>query len=110
MGNAIAIILVVAICTLLTRALPFWILGGKKEVPPVVKYLGKVLPQAIMAILVVYCIRDVNVFEGSRGLPELISIFLVVLLHLWKRNTLFSIGAGTICYMLLVQLVFFNGI
>lgn len=106
MEHSIAIISVVAICTLLTRALPFWVLGGKREVPEVVKYLGKALPPAIMAILVVYCLKGVSIFAGSRGIPELIAIGLVVVLHLWKRNTLLSIGAGTVFYMVLVQFVF----
>ena len=106
MGHSIAIIFVVAICTLLTRALPFLVLGGKREVPPLVKYLGRVLPPAIMTILIVYCLKGVNVLEGNRGIPEFLSIGLVVGLHLWKRNTLLSIGAGTLCYMLLVQFVF----
>ena len=106
MGHSIAIIAVVAVCTLLTRALPFWILGGKSELPPTVKYLGKVLPPAIMTILVVYCLKSINVLEGSRGIPELLAIGLVVALHLWKRNTLLSIGVGTVFYMILVQFVF----
>ena len=106
MGHSIAIILVVAICTLLTRALPFLILGGKREVPSLVKYLGRVLPPAIMTILVVYCLKGVNVFQGNHGIPEILSIGLVVSLHIWKRNTLLSIGSGTLCYMLLVQFVF----
>ena len=78
MGHAIAIIGVVAICTLLTRALPFWIFGGKKDVPNMVKYLGRVLPSAIMVILVVYCLKDINFLEGSRGIPELLAIGMVV--------------------------------
>lgn len=106
MGHSIAIISVVAICTLLTRALPFLVLGGKREVPSLVKYLGNALPPAIMTILVVYCLKGVNVFEGSRGIPEFLSIGLVVVFHLWRKNTLLSIGAGTLCYMLLVQFVF----
>lgn len=106
MGYSIAIILVVAICTFMTRALPFLLLGGKKEVPSIVKYLGKSLPPAIMIILVVYCLKDISLFEGSRGIPEFLAIGIVALLHAWKRNTLLSIGAGTLCYMLLVQLVF----
>lgn len=106
MEHAIAIVAVVALCTLLTRALPFCILGGKREVPAAVQYLGKVLPPAIMMILVVYCLKSVNLLEGTRGIPEILSIALVVLLHLWKRNTLLSIGAGTVLYMFLVQVVF----
>lgn len=106
MEHAIAIIGVVALCTLLTRALPFWILGGKKEIPATIKYLGKVLPPAIMIILVIYCLKSVNILVGSRGIPEFLAIGLVVILHLWKKNTLLSIGAGTVFYMILVQVVF----
>lgn len=96
MGHSLAIIGVVALCTVLTRALPFWILGGRKEVPATVQYLGKVLPPAIMAILVVYCLKDINLLEGSRGLPEFLAVALVAVLHLWKKSTLLSIGAGTV--------------
>ena len=106
MGHSLAIIGVVALCTVLTRALPFWILGGRKEVPATVQYLGKVLPPAIMAILVVYCLKDINLLEGSRGLSEFLAVALVAVLHLWKKSTLLSIGAGTVFYMILVQAVF----
>lgn len=106
MVHSLAIIFVVAICTMMTRALPFLVFGGKKEVPKTIQYLGKVLPPAIMAILVVYCLKGVHLLEGTHGLPELISVAVVALLHLWKKNTLLSIGAGTICYMMLVQIVF----
>lgn len=102
MGHSVAIILCVAVCTLMTRAIPFLLFGGKKEVSPIIQYLGKVLPSAIMTILVVYCLKDVNLFAGSRGVPELLAILVVVILHLWKKNTLLSIGAGTILYMMLV--------
>lgn len=104
--NYLAIILVVAACTLLTRALPFMIFGGKRQVPQVVRYLGKVLPPAIMAILVVYCMKSVDFFGPTHGLPEIIASLVVVVLHLWRKNTLLSIGVGTICYMILVQVVF----
>lgn len=103
--HTIGIIAVVAICTLFTRAFPFLIFG-KREVPKTIQYLGKVLPPAVMAILVVYCMKSVNLFAGSHGLPELLASALVVILHLWKKNTLLSIGGGTICYMYLVQVVF----
>lgn len=102
MGHTVAIIMCVAVCTLLTRALPFWIFGGKKEVSPIIQYLGRVLPSAIMTILVVYCLKDVSIFEGSRGFPEFAAILVVVVLHLWRRNTLLSIGVGTVFYMLMV--------
>ena len=106
MQHSIAIVGVVALCTILTRALPFWILGGKKEIPKTVKYLGEVLPPAIMVILVIYCLKSINLLEGSRGIPEFLAIGVVTALHLWKKNTLLSIGAGTVFYMILVQAVF----
>lgn len=106
MGHSLAIIGVVAACTILTRALPFLLLRGKKEVPETVQYLGRVLPPAIMMILVVYCLKNINIFEGSRGIPEALAIAVVTFLHLWKKNILLSIGAGTIFYMILVQNVF----
>ena len=106
MGHSLAVIGVVALCTVLIRALPFWALGGRKEVPATVQYLGKVLPPAIMAILVVYCLKNISLWEGNRGLPEFLAVALVGVLHLWKKNTLLSIGAGTVFYMVLVQAVF----
>lgn len=106
MEHAIALIFVVAACTLFTRAFPFVVLGGKREVPPIVKYLGNVLPPAIMVILVVYCLKNVNFMTGSRGVPEIVAVGVVVLLHLWRRNTLLSIGVGTVLYMIMVQYVF----
>lgn len=104
--QAALIVAAAAVCTLFTRALPFLFFGGKREVPKTVKYLGTVLPPAIIATLVVYCVKSVDIFSASHGLPELISIGLVAGLHLWKKNTLLSVGAGTLCYMLLVQFVF----
>ena len=80
--------------------------GGKREVPATVTYLGKVLPPAIMVILVIYCVKSINLFAGSHGIPELLSIAAVAALHIWKRNTLLSIALGTILYMILVQVVF----
>lgn len=77
-----------------------------KPTPKYIQYLGKVLPAAVFGLLVVYCLKDVSIFSGSHGLPELIAIAVVVLLYLWKRQMLLSIAGGTICYMLLVQLVF----
>ena len=95
-------ILVCALCTQITRWLPFLLFGGKKEVPRLVRYLGTILPAAIMAVLVGYCLKGITPY----GLPELISVAAVVVLHLWKGNTLASIALGTVCYMVLVQMVF----
>jgi len=104
--HAAAIIAVVALVTAGLRFLPFLIFGESKSTPPLVSYLGRVLPYAIMGMLVIYCLKDVSLFSGSFGIPEALGCIVVVLLHIWKRNTLLSIGAGTVCYMLLVQLVF----
>ena len=95
-----------ALATMATRFLPFAIFGGKKPTPRYIQYLGKALPGAIFAMLVVYCLRNVSIAGGSHGLPELIAIGVTVGLHLWKRQMLVSIAGGTVCYMLLVQLVF----
>lgn len=103
--QAVTIAMVVA-GTMLMRFLPFLLFPAGKPTPKFVKYLGKVLPAAVFGLLIVYCLKDVSVLAGSHGIPELISIALVVGLHLWKRQMLLSIAGGTICYMLLVQLVF----
>ena len=100
-----ATLLVLAGVTLLTRALPFLLFRGK-QTPALVSYLGQVLPFAIMGMLVVYCLRNVTPLSPPYGVPELIGVVLAVLLHVWKRNTLLSIGGSTVVYMLLVQLVF----
>mgnify|MGYP000845724157 FL=1 len=92
--------------TLLTRFLPFVLFPARRPVPSYVRYLGEVLPAAVFGLLVVYCLRDVGWTQGWHGAPELISILVVVALHLWRRQMLLSIAGGTICYMLLVQLVF----
>ena len=71
-----------------------------------VHYPGRVLPPAVMGMLVVYCLRGIDVLHMLYGLPELIAVAAVILLHVWKRNNLLSIGAGTVLYMFLVQVVF----
>ena len=102
-------IITVAMCalgTMATRFLPFAIFSASRPTPPFVRYLGKALPGAVFGLLVVYCLKNVSLLGGSHGLPELIALAVVTALHLWKRNVLLSIGAGTVVYMLLVQLVF----
>lgn len=96
----------VVLGTMMTRFLPFLLFPADKPTPKYVQYLGKVLPAAVFGLLVIYCLKDVNIFTGSHGIPELIAIGVVELLHLWKKQMLLSIAGGTICYMLLVQLVF----
>ncbi len=99
-------IAILALGTMATRFLPFLIFRDNKPTPKYIQYLGKALPAAIFGMLVVYCLKSVNVLAYSYGLPELIAILVTVGLHLWKRQTLLSIAGGTVCYMLLVQLVF----
>ncbi|MGI5978672.1 MAG: branched-chain amino acid transporter permease [Oscillospiraceae bacterium] len=97
---------VCVLATMLTRFLPFFVFSPKKPTPAYVQYLGRALPSAIFAMLVVYCLKNVSVFSGSHGVPELISLAVVTGLHLWKRQMLLSIAGGTACYMLLIQFVF----
>lgn len=106
MSHAALIIAVAGAVTLLLRFLPFLIFGGKRETPPYIVYLGKVLPYAIMGMLVIYCLRGISFNAAANFLPELIACAVVVLAHVWKRNTLLSIISGTVFYMLLVQFVF----
>lgn len=96
----------VVLGTMITRFLPFLCFPAGKPTPRYIRYLGTVLPPAVFGLLVVYCLRNVSLFAGSHGIPELLSIAVVVGLHLWKRQMLLSIAGGTLCYMLLVQLVF----
>ena len=104
--QTLGIILAVAAGTQLTRWLPFWLFPEKKAPPPVVTYLGKVLPPAMMGLLVVYCLKSVSWLSAPHWAPELIAIAVVTVLHWWKGNVLLSIAGGTAVYMLLVQAVF----
>lgn len=97
---------VCVLATMLTRFLPFMVFSGKRPTPKYVQYLGKALPTAVFGMLVVYCLKNVSILTGSHGLPELIAIAVTVGVHLWKRKMLLSVAGGTVCYMLLVQLVF----
>ncbi len=102
----ILMVAVIALVTMSTRFLPFLIFRENQQTPKMITYLGKVLPCAIMGMLVVYCMKDVAFTSFPHGLPELIGCAVVAVLHIWKRNSLLSIGVGTLVYMLLVQLVF----
>lgn len=104
--HSLGIIAVTTICTIALRAFPFLLFGGKKEMPKKAKILGDILPPAIMATLVVFCYRNIDFASASHGLPEILAGLLVVILHVWKRNILLSIAAGTVCYMALIQMVF----
>lgn len=100
------IIGMVTLGTVITRFLPFLFFKNRKKDSPYINYLSKVLPYASIGLLVVYCLKGVNITGGSHGIPEAIAIVCIIILHTWKENTLLSIGAGTLIYMLLVQLVF----
>ena len=102
--HSFLLIAVVALVTMGIRFLPFVVF--RKKTPKLVLYMGKVLPFAIMGMLVVYTLKNVSVVEGNHGIPELIGVLLVIFLHKWKHNTLLSIVGGTIIYMVLVQIVF----
>ncbi|AQR94879.1 branched-chain amino acid transporter permease [Clostridium saccharoperbutylacetonicum] len=102
----IVIIMVVILGTMITRFLPFLIFSSDRPTPKYVQYLGKMLPSAALGMLVIYCLKDVSLLSGNHAIPELISILVVTLLHLWKRQMLISIAGGTIVYMLLVQIIF----
>ncbi len=102
-------IITIVICvlgTMLTRFLPFLVFSSKKPTPKYIIYLGKALPCAVFGMLVVYSLKNVSLFSGTHGIPELIAIGVTAGLHLWKKQMLLSIAGGTIVYMLLVQLVF----
>ncbi len=101
-----SLICVAAIVTAALRFIPFIIFSGKRKTPEFITYLGRVLPFAIMGMLVVFCLKSVTPLTFPYGIPELISIILVILLHVWKRNTLLSIISGTLVYMVLVNFIF----
>lgn len=103
--HSIFIVAVVAAVTIALRFLPFFIYGEKKKTPEVILYLGKVLPYAIMGMLVVYCLKSLPTGTISEGAAQLFACVVVAGLHLWKRNTLLSIIGGTAVYMILVQAV-----
>lgn len=102
-------IITIALCvlaTMITRFLPFLVFSSNKPTPKYIRYLGDYLPPAIFGMLIVYCLKNITLFAGSHGLPELIAILVTIGLHLFKRQMLLSIAAGTVCYMLLVQFIF----
>ena len=97
------LILIMSLVTIVLRALPFWIFGKKRQVPKSILYLGQVLPSAALGMLVIYCLKDLQ-FTSFQGLPELVACGIVILVQFLKRNTILSILAGTIFYMLLLHL------
>lgn len=105
-GNGIGIVAALAAATVITRFLPFLLFPAGKKIPRYMEYLGKTLPYATIGLLVVYCLKDVRISGAAHGLPELIAVTAIVMLHWKKGNSLLSIGAGTVLYMVLVQRVF----
>ena len=104
--HSILMILVISLVTIVLRFAPFFIFDGKRKTPAFVEYLGRALPFAMMGMLVIYCLKGISFAAAPYGIPELAACVVVVGLHLWKRNTLMSIGGGTIFYMILVQNIF----
>ena len=105
-GTSFLIILLVALTTFATRVTPFLVFPKGKEIPKTIQYLGKVLTPAIIGMLVVYCLKNMKILGAPYGIPEMISVVTVAVLHIWKRNNLLSIGVGTVLYMVLIQTVF----
>ncbi|OJH17127.1 branched-chain amino acid transporter AzlD [Bacillus obstructivus] len=102
----IIIVAMVVFGTMLTRFVPFIVFPSGKNTPKYIQYLGKVLPSSVFGLLVIYSLKDVRILSGSHGIPELLGVITVVILHFWKENMFLSIAGGTIIYMLLVQMVF----
>lgn len=105
-GTSFLIILLVALTTFATRVTPFLVFPKGKEIPKTIQYLGKVLTPAIIGMLVIYCLKNMKILGAPYGIPEMISVVTVAVLHIWKRNNLLSIGVGTVLYMVLIQTVF----
>lgn len=103
-SQQILMIAVVVLGTMATRFLPFLIFPPGRPTPEYVKYLGRVLPAAAIGLLVIYSLKDINLLSTTHGLPELVSVAVVVWLHIWKKNMFLSIAAGTILYMILIRL------
>lgn len=104
--HAMIVIVAMGLAVLATRIMPVLIFGRGEKVPEYILYLGRVVPYTAMGLLIVYCLRDVPVFESPHGLPEIISLAVVTATYLWKRNTILSVVIGTVLYMFLVQSVF----
>lgn len=104
--HSILLVVVISVVTMVLRFLPLWVFGNGKQTPKLIQYLGKVLPYAIMGMLVVFSLKGVSFVSAPFGLPELIACAVVIGLHVWKRNTAISIVGGTVMYMMLVQGVF----
>lgn len=99
---------VISLGTILTRVLPFILFPENREIPKYIKYLADILPFTIIGMLVVYCLKNITILHAPFALPEILAIALISVLHIWKKNTLLSIGGGALFYMIMVQFVFVN--
>lgn len=102
-------IITIGLCitgTMFTRFLPFIVFSENRKTPAFIQYIGRYLPSAVFGMLVIYCLKDVDLLQGTHGIPEFISIIITAVIHLLKRQMLLSIAGGTICYMLLIHFVF----
>lgn len=104
-GTILTYIAIGVFCTLLWRILPFAVMGGEKRIPDKVQYLGKILPPAIMAVLIVYCLKEVPFSFAETGIQKLLAVGIVAGSYLWKKNSFISIALGTGCYMLLLHIM-----
>ncbi len=104
--QTLIIIFLVSLGAIITRTIPFLLFPENKKTPELITYLGKVLPAAMMGLLVVYCLKGVSLVSKPHGIPELLSVSAIVILHKWRSNVLLSIGGGTLIYMFLVQFIF----
>lgn len=98
-------ILVCAVCTFALRVAPFALFSGKRDMPPAVRRLANKMPAAIIAVLVVYCLKALPTAGLSSAAATLLSVAVVVALHLWRKNTLLSIAGGTVLYMALLHFI-----
>lgn len=103
--HVVLLVTVAAVVTLILRAIPFIVFGGKRKMPPKIKIVADSLPPAVMAVLVIYCIKGDIISIGPNTIPSLISVAFVVLVHLWRKNTLLSIFLGTVLYMILIRVM-----
>lgn len=104
--HSILLVVIISVVTMVLRFIPMWVFGNGQQTPKLIQYMGKVLPYAIMGMLVVFCLKDVSLIRPPYGILELIACMIVVGLHVWKRNNALSIVGGTVVYMILVQGLF----
>lgn len=105
LAHCVWIVLCAALATMLTRALPFAVFGRREQLPPYIAYLGKLLPSSIVVILLAYCLKSYLPYRLAEGVEAFLALAFVFALHHWKRNMLFSIGGGTVLYMVFIRIM-----